>query len=328
MTNGKDGGNIKPVAATGVFSLVPRTYQEAESLAKLMAESDMVPKDYKGKPGNVLIAVQMGLELDLKPMQAIQNLAVINGRPAIFGDLGKAILFSKGCKIDQDDIEIVKKNKRARCKITRPDGQVIERTFGEDDARTAKLWGKAGPWTDYPWRQMSWRAFWFAARDAAADMLKGVSGVEEVIDIDPDKIIDTETVKDEGPKRASESVPPPAIETKPDAVEIKPSPEVAPPETALPELPAESSEAKDAPVGNIIAVVGVVADIQYKPLGEKDKWDYLIKVMDAQGPVYLHTTSTDMAKVFHTARHAKKTVVAHFRIEGARNEVCDVTPGV
>ncbi|MFZ2541105.1 MAG: hypothetical protein WAW75_04945, partial [Gallionella sp.] len=42
------------------FSLVPKTLNEAMELAKIIADSDLAPKDYKGKPGNVLISVQMG----------------------------------------------------------------------------------------------------------------------------------------------------------------------------------------------------------------------------------------------------------------------------
>ena len=51
-----------------------------------------------------------------------------------------------------------------------------------EDARQAKLWGKEGPWSTYPYRQMAWRAFWFAARDGAAHVLKGMAGVEELRD--------------------------------------------------------------------------------------------------------------------------------------------------
>lgn len=169
-----------------VFSLVPKTLGEAMELAKLIATSDLAPKDYRDKPGNVLIAVQMGQEVGLSPMAAIQNIAVINGKPGIYGDAGKGILLSKGFIIEEDDIDIIKKNGRGRCKITRPGNpEPCERTFSIENAKVAGLWGKAGPWTNYPERQMAWRAFWFAARDIAADVLKGLKGFEEIIDYQP-----------------------------------------------------------------------------------------------------------------------------------------------
>lgn len=197
----------KEMELTGGFSLVPKTLDEAMQMAKLIADSELVPKDYRGKPGNVLIAVQMGAELGLKPMQAIQGIAVINGRPSIFGDIGKAILRANGYQIDEDDIETIKKTQRARCKITRRNGEVIERTFSVEDAKTAKLWGKEGAWTNYPWRQMAWRAFWFAGRDGAADALKGLSGAEEAMDYS--SVIEAETVNMADyirPRRASAAV--------------------------------------------------------------------------------------------------------------------------
>src|SRR4030067_949010 len=77
-----------------VFSLVPQNLREAMELSKLIADSDLAPKDYRGKPGNVLIAVQMGQEVGLSPMTAIQSIAVINGKPSLYGDVGKAILLN------------------------------------------------------------------------------------------------------------------------------------------------------------------------------------------------------------------------------------------
>lgn len=192
----------KELQLTGGFSLQPKTMQEALDLAKMMSDSDLVPKDFKGKPGNVLIAVQMGAEMGVSPMQAIQNIAVINGRPGVFGDLGKALLLKAGCQVAMLGQEDAKKRQMGWCKITRPDGRTGEASFSVEDAKTAKIWGKEGPWTNYPYRMLNWRAFWFAARDVAADLLKGMSGVEELQDIPKENVVDT-TI--EQPKRASET---------------------------------------------------------------------------------------------------------------------------
>lgn len=188
------------------FSLVPKTMAEAIELSKLIAESDLAPKDYKGKAGNVLIAVQMGSEIGVSPMQSIQNIAVINGRPSIFGDLGKALLLSKGCRIEERDIKEIKRCGEAWCKVTRPDGATPTiRTFSIDNARDAKLWGKDGPWSTTPYRMLAWRAFWFAARDGAADFLRGLSGAEEVRDYDTTAVSEAATVPEIAePQRASD----------------------------------------------------------------------------------------------------------------------------
>lgn len=164
------------------FDLSPQTFEQALTFAKYLAESEMVPKQYRGRPGDCLIAMQWGHEIGLKPLQALQSIAAVNGKPSLYGDAGKAMLLAKGCKIEEDDAELIRASGIARCKITRPGRGTTERTFSVEDARTAQLWGKAGPWTTSPYRQMAWRAFWFAARDAAADLLRGMGGAEEAAD--------------------------------------------------------------------------------------------------------------------------------------------------
>lgn len=169
------------------FDLSPRTFEQALTLADYMANSEMVPKQYRGRPGDCFIAIQWGLEIGLKPLQAMQSIAAINGKPNLFGDAGKALLLAHGCIIDEDDTEVVKANGKARCKITRPGRPPVQRTFSLEDAKTAGLWNKEGPWRTYPHRQMAWRAFWFAARDAASDLLRGMGGYEESVDTPPVK---------------------------------------------------------------------------------------------------------------------------------------------
>lgn len=164
------------------FDLSPQNFEQAMTFAKYLADSEMVPKQYRGRPGDCLIAMQWGHEIGLKPLQALQSIAPVNGKPNLYGDAGKAMLLAAGCEIDEDDAETIRATGRARCKITRPGRKPVERTFSQADAETAKLWGKEGPWRNYPFRQMAWRAFWFAARDAAADLLRGMGGAEEAAD--------------------------------------------------------------------------------------------------------------------------------------------------
>ena len=82
---------IRPAALqqqSPAFDLSPRTFEQALTFAGYLAESDMVPKDFKGRPGNCLIAIQWGAELGLKPLQAdIQLIAAAGGTPADYGRL-------------------------------------------------------------------------------------------------------------------------------------------------------------------------------------------------------------------------------------------------
>jgi hypothetical protein len=60
---------------------------------------------------------------------------------------------------------------------------VVEQRFSVGDAKKANLWGKAGPWTAYPRRMLQWRARGWAIRDAAPNLLFGMTA-EELQDIE------------------------------------------------------------------------------------------------------------------------------------------------
>ncbi len=164
---------------TTTFDLSPQTFDQALTFSQYLADSDMVPKDYKGKPGNCLIAMQWGAEVGLKPLQALQNLAVINGRPALWGDSVIAIVRgSPLCEyvIETDD------GQTATCKVKRRGEPEQIRTFSMDDARAAGLAGKQGPWTQFPKRMRQMRARAFALRDVFPDVLRGLPVAEEIMD--------------------------------------------------------------------------------------------------------------------------------------------------
>ena len=174
--------SLMPMGDRGV---VLSSYEDAYRFARSVVQSGLAPKSFQTAEA-VLIAVQMGSEIGLAPMQSLQNIAVINGRPSVYGTAGKALLRSKGFDIQEMDTVEIQEKGFARCIITHPRQKPVIRTFSVEDAKAAGLWNKSGPWTQYPARQLSWRAFWFAARDAAADVLAGISGAEEVSDIPPE----------------------------------------------------------------------------------------------------------------------------------------------
>lgn len=161
------------------FSLSPRNLAEAMEFAKIIASSDMVPKDYVNKPGNVLVAVQTGAELGLKPMQSLQGISVINGRPSIWGDAMRALVISHP---EFEDLHEDKQDTHCTVTLKRRGRSAVVSTFTVEDAKKAGLAGKSGPWQTAPKRMLQMRAFAFAARDLFADALKGIKSIEEVRD--------------------------------------------------------------------------------------------------------------------------------------------------
>lgn len=173
---------VAPAAAAGALDLGPRTFEQALTFSNYLADSDLVPKDFKGRPGNCLIAIQWGAELGLKPLQALQNLAIINGRPALWGDAVIALVRnSPACEwiIEEDD------GTKATCRVKRRGEPEQARSFSVADAQAAGLAGKQGPWQQYPKRMRQMRARAFALRDVFPDVLRGLPVAEEVMDTPP-----------------------------------------------------------------------------------------------------------------------------------------------
>ena len=169
------------------ITLTPQNMTEAMDFAKMLAQSGMVPSNFKGKPQDCLVAMQWGFEVGLQPMQALQNIAVINGKPSIWGDAALALVRSHpDCKGVEEKLEGEGDEMRAVCTVMRAHGEMIEKTiryFSVANAKTARLWGKQGPWTQYPERMLAQRARGFALRDAFPDALKGIITREEAEDI-------------------------------------------------------------------------------------------------------------------------------------------------
>lgn len=163
--------------------------KEAQAFAEYIAKSDLVPKDYRNKPADIVIAMQMGMELGFSPLQALQAIAVIGGRPGIYGDGIPALIIPHPQCDDfhEDEPDGIDPAKWvATCTITRRGKTPVVRSFSTEDAKKAGLWGKAGPWTQYPKRMLQMRARGFASRDSFPDVLKGIGLAEELMDIPPE----------------------------------------------------------------------------------------------------------------------------------------------
>jgi hypothetical protein len=174
------------------FSLAPQDLAQAISFADMMAKSNIIPKDFQNNPGNILVAVQWGMELGLQPMQAMQNIAVINGRPSLWGDAVIGLVRSSPlCEyVIEEEID-----GKAVCRVKRRGEDEQVRIFTPEDAKKAGLQGKAGPWTQYPKRMMQMRARSWALRDVFPDVLRGMPIAEEMMDVEPRDITPAKPVR-------------------------------------------------------------------------------------------------------------------------------------
>lgn len=164
--------------------LAPRNAMEAFEIANNLAQSSLIPSAMKGKPADIVVAMAYGAELGLQPLQSLQNIAVINGRPSLWGDAVRALV------LNSHDLKSLKEWNEGDvfyCEIvraTRSGGEItVTKSFSNADATQAGLLGKQGPWKQYPDRMKQMRAFGFAARDAYSDRLRGFITREEAEDM-------------------------------------------------------------------------------------------------------------------------------------------------
>ena len=165
-------------------ALVPQTYEQLERFCDTVAHSQMVPKQYRGEPQDVMVTVMHGMEVGLKPLQALQNITVINGKPSVYGDAAIALVRASGLCAEiketiEEDGELA-----AICYARRKDnGDESTHAFSVTDAEEAGLWSKPGPWQDYPKRMLQMRARSWVLRDLFPDVLQGLYIAEEARDI-------------------------------------------------------------------------------------------------------------------------------------------------
>jgi hypothetical protein len=228
-------------------TLAPQNMTEAMEYSKILATSNMVPAGYKGKPQDILVAIGWGYEVGLQPMQALQNIAVINGKPSVYGDAALALVKADSrCAGVKEWIEGEGDNMTAHCLVKRRYNEDMEETvatFSVMDAKQARLWGKQGPWQQYPKRMLAMRARGFAIRDAFPDAMKGMITAEEAQDYPT-------APRDVTPKaNPLDNIKPPveAVQEAPAPIEVEPieeAVEIHEPERdelGLPPLPNEDA---------------------------------------------------------------------------------------
>ena len=170
--------------STNNKGFMPTNLSEAMSFCEMLANSNMIPKDYVGKPQNILVAIQWGMEIGLAPMQSLQSISIINGRPSIWGDgLMALVQASPLCENIEEYLEGENTaNPVAVCIATRKGRTPLTVRFSIEDAKRAGLLNKGPAWSAYPLRMIQHRARSWCLRSAFADVLGGLQTREEAED--------------------------------------------------------------------------------------------------------------------------------------------------
>ena len=210
------GGRVAPI--------IPRNVHELATIAGAVIKANLVPRSYEDpnpdrQKSKIMIGIMKGAEVGLPPITALSTIAVINGRPCLWGD-GAVALIQQSGKLEKMQInEVGTMPKEGDGSADFKDDYGIEvkmwrigqsepyvGRFTVGDAKRAHLWMNTSkkPWVEYPRRQMKWRAFGWAARDGFADCLMGLGIREEVEDLpEAPKHVDAAILSDEAPEETS-----------------------------------------------------------------------------------------------------------------------------
>lgn len=188
-------------------ALAPTDLEGMWRLATIMASSGMFGSEYNGKPEKMFVAMQMGCEVGLSITQAPQNIAVVNGKPSIYGDATIALIrnhlesdreyfIDDGKEIENyigpEDLSKWPRELTAVCEMTRKSGGTYKGYFSVADAIRMGKWnrpterGNKSVWQKHPKDMLMWKARHKVMNRGFSDILKGLVPVEISMDYDSD----------------------------------------------------------------------------------------------------------------------------------------------
>lgn len=175
--------NAVAVATPAWASDVYGKLEVARPVAEFLSKSDLIPKGFQGAPNNILIAGAMGARLGLDLFSSLAGIAVVNGRATLWGDALLAVC-QQHPQFEDYAQEVTGEGDTQQATVTvkRKGRSPHTETFSVADAKKASLWGKQGPWSQYPKRMLALRARAFALRTVFADALAGFHAKEEMDD--------------------------------------------------------------------------------------------------------------------------------------------------
>jgi len=184
--------------------ILPTTLEEAYRMAVAVIKGGMMPDSYKDAAGNkeaeaqkVMLGLASAMEAGLPPLYGLRQIAIINGRPSMWGDALMALVQSKNLLANQTVREVGAGFDPSLPPAQWPDDYGIcvslwrrgqpdpyVGTFTVADAKRAGLWlnTRKKPWLEHPKRMMTFRARAFPLRDGFADAIAGIAVREEIED--------------------------------------------------------------------------------------------------------------------------------------------------
>ncbi len=86
-----------------IFSPQNETFEKSLKMAESLSKTDLIPDSFKGKPGNILIAMELAQRAGDSPLMIMQNMQIINGNPGFKAQYINAKINDAGYKITYEE---------------------------------------------------------------------------------------------------------------------------------------------------------------------------------------------------------------------------------
>lgn len=196
------GAQALPAAAGGVFTGIQQ-FENAQRIGKALASSALVPREYQGQQGlaNTLVAMEIAHRMGLSPLQVMQNLHIIHGRPSWSSQFIIAMI--NGCgRFTPLDYKVTGEGDTLACFAYATElatgkelrGPTVSMAMAKKEGWATKTGSK---WQTMPDLMIRYRAAAFWGRLYVPEFLVGMKTQEEVIDIEPVEVREQSSIVSE-----------------------------------------------------------------------------------------------------------------------------------
>lgn len=158
---------------------------KAYKAARYLASSDLVPtQTYKNRPENCLIAIDLANRMNLAPLLVMQNLYIVQGKPAWSGQFCIAAINNCGRFSPLEFVAEEDGSTYAKATDLRTGKVCCGTPITWDMVKNEGWLNKSGSkWKTMPQQMFMYRAASFFARTFCPDVLFGLQTVDEVKDV-------------------------------------------------------------------------------------------------------------------------------------------------
>lgn len=158
-------------------------------LSNIYSGSSMVPDNYRGKPDNCFVALELASRMDVSPVLVMQNLYIVQGKPSWAGQACKALIDGSGKFRESEYIMTGSFEDGSRgCylqAVNSKTGKLVKGTeitlkMARDEGWMNKNGSK---WKTMPEQMLKYRAAAFFARTECPEVLMGFQTAEETEDV-------------------------------------------------------------------------------------------------------------------------------------------------